>query len=60
MDNMETFTIDQVMQAFADALPSPRTSRDCLLEANLRKILSAKAIASDAASPTKSLADNTL
>lgn len=58
-----TFTVEEVMQAFADALMSPRTMRDCLIEHNLRLILSAKQTASDAAVPTpntKSLADNTL
>lgn len=38
-----TFTLDQVMSALSDAFPSPRTSRDCVTEKNLRDILSARA-----------------
>lgn len=44
-------TIDEVMSALSDAFPSPRTSRDCVVEKNLRDILSARNVEVDSAPP---------
>lgn len=45
------FTRDEVMSALSDAFPSPRTSRDCITEKNLRDILSARNVEVDSAPP---------
>lgn len=44
LPDVPSFTLEEVMSALSDAFPSPRTSRDCVVEKNLRDILAHRAV----------------